>query len=543
MTEDSFCRHCGAGVSADALLCAKCGQSIRDAPPANTLSAGLLKQRLRSARESAGGALGEIARKGAKHLRQAGRFVRKAYSTTAGSAPVEIEHADDFKAASSRLLKQGLRSARESAMGALGKVADKGAKRLRQAGRVVRKAYSTTASGAEVVIEYADDFYSRTFGEDEREIIKHCPVVHQILDLQPLFETDPEVFTTLYNVRVRPVLAAAVLGGVGGGALAFDEVLSRVTRHVFDQHRLFGGWAAGEIAALVGATKTDAVNAFMDTVPGATVRGGGWIHRIQHGHDMAAVVQATQEYGTGGAVQALYHILGRDFFTPAGIPILPAGSNESYEFLTNLGLGKQAAAHLLSVNFVEALGCLMSVLAVIRLWRLARSLRNDLTLRDLVERAAGAAEESDFITATALLHEALSLRARDGTLALALGTVNLRADNRLNAHLAFRDATAWMAVEEPVLELGGAGISLRGMAAGMALATSDALVRSEHYSSHWMDYVRELTRTGVTAFESVAKRLVDRKLIRHIPRTSIFPPRLLSAALNCPSFLFEYSLR
>jgi hypothetical protein len=184
------------------------------------------------------------------------------------------------------------------------------------------------------------------------------------------------------------------------------------------------------------------------------------------------------------------------------------------------------------VNFVEVLGGVMSALAVIRLWRLARSLRDDLTLRDLVQRAAAVAEESDFITATALLHEALSLRARDGTLALALGTVNLRADNRLNAHLAFRDATAWMAVEEPVLELGGAGISLRGIAAGMALATSDALVRSEQYSSHWMDYVRELTRTGVTAFESVARRLVDRKLIRRIPRTNVFPPRLLSAALN-----------
>jgi hypothetical protein len=492
---------------------------------------------------SATGALGKVVDKSAKRLHQAGQLVQKAYSRTAGGAPVVAEHADGFKTLSGRFLKQRVRSAGVSATGALGKVVDKGAKGLRQAGQLVQKAYSTTAGGAQLVIEYADDFYSRTFGEDEREIIKHCPVVHQILELQPSFETDPEVFASLYNVRIRPVLAAAALGGVGSGVLAFDEVLSRVTRRVFDQHRLVGGWAAGEIAAFVGTAKADAVNAFMDTVPGATVRGGGWIHRIQHGHDMAAVVQVTHEYGTGGAVQALYHILGRDFFTPAGIPILPAGSNESYKFLTNLGLGRQAAAALLSVNFVEALGGVMSALAVIRLWRLARSLHDDLTLRDLVERAAGAAEESDFITATALLHEALSLRARDGTLALALGTVNLRADNRLNAHLAFRDATAWMAVEEPVLELGGAGISLRGMAAGMALATSDALVRSEHYSSHWMDYVRELTRTGVTAFESVAKRLVDRKLIRHIPRTSIFPPRLLSAALNCPSFLFEYSLR
>ncbi len=505
--------------------------SIRDGLPAKKFSGGLLKQHVRSARESATGALGKIVDKGAKGLRQAGQFAGRVYSPTAG-APAVGEHADDLKASSGRLLKRSLRSARESVTGAVGKVADKGARRLRQAGQLIQKAYSTTAGGAQLVIEYADDFYSRTLGEDERQIIKHCPVVHQVLDLQPSLDADPEVFTSLYNVRVRPVLAAAALGGVGSATLAFDEVLSRVTRRVFDQHRLVGGWAAREIAAYVGGAKADAVNAYMDTVPGASVRGGGWVHRIQHGHDMAAVVEVTREYGTGGAVQALYHVLGRDFFTPAGIPILPAGSDQSYEFLTNLGLGKRAAAALLSVNFVEVLGGVMTALAVIRLWRLARSLHSDLRVRDLVERAAGAAEDSDFITATALLHEALSLRARDGTLALALGTVNLRADNRLNAHFAFRDATAWMAAEEPVLELGGAGISLRGIAAGMALATSDALVRSEQYASHWMDYVRELTRTGVTAFECVAGRLVDRKLIRRIPRTNVFPPRLLSAALN-----------
>jgi hypothetical protein len=361
----------------------------------------------------------------------------------------------------------------ESMKQILKKAAEKTARGVQQAAGRARREYDRISSGAEVLIEYGDDLYKRKLGEDEAEILDQCPLIAQIKEHRSAFESDPEVFGRLYNVRLRPMLTAAVLGATGGGAIAFDEVLSRVTRHVFDGDQLIGGWVAEQISSLVGPETVGAVNRFMDTVPGSTVPGGGWLHRIQHGHDLAALTEIAGEHGTGGVVQGLYHIYGRDFFTPAGIPILPAGSADMHEFLGHLGLGKEQAADLLSLNFVELLGGIMSVVALFRLWRLAKALRDSSIVRDLVERAGAAAEEQDYMTATALLHEARSRRPKDGVLSLALGTIHQRAGNRLQAYLAFHDATGEMATEEPTITLGGASLSLRGIAAAMALSMSD----------------------------------------------------------------------
>jgi hypothetical protein len=414
----------------------------------------------------------------------------------------------------------------------LKKAAEKTAHGVQQAAGRVRQAYDRISPGAEILIEYGDDLYKRKLGEDEAEILDQCPVVAQIKEHRSAFERDPEVFRYLYNVRLRPMHTAAVLGATGGGAIAFDEVLSRVTRHVFDGDQLIGGWAAEQISSLVGPDTVGAVNRFMDTVPGSTVPGGGLLHRIQHGHDLAALAEIAGEHGTGGVVQGLYHIYGRDFFTPAGIPLIPAGSADMHEFLGHLGLGKEQAADLLSLNFVELMGGIMSVVALFRLWRFAKALRDNSVVRDLVERAGAAAEEQDYITATALLHEARSLRPKDGAFSLALGTIHQRAGNRLQAYLAFRDATVEMATEEPTITFGGASLSLRGIAAAMALCMCDALARSEEHSASWLSHIRDMARTGVTALETTGHRLTDRRFLKRFGRGSLLPARHLSPALN-----------
>src|SRR5438552_6574802 len=66
----------------------------------------------------------------------------------------------------------------------------------------------------------------------------------------------------------------------------------------------------------------------MDHVLG-TDHVGGWLHRLQHGHDLSAVAHMWWEHGFGGGAQALYHVYGRDFFTPHGIPILPAETDRA----------------------------------------------------------------------------------------------------------------------------------------------------------------------------------------------------------------------
>ena len=111
----------------------------------------------------------------------------------------------------------------------------------RSASRLVKALYEGAAEGAGHVAEYADDLYEHWLSEDEAKILDNCPVATGILAHRDVFEADPEIFSQLYNVRVRPVLTAAVLGASGGGILAFDEALSRVTRHVFDGNQLVGG--------------------------------------------------------------------------------------------------------------------------------------------------------------------------------------------------------------------------------------------------------------------------------------------------------------
>src|SRR5439155_18844651 len=175
------------------------------------------------------------------------------------------------------------------------------------------------------------------------------------------------------------------------------------------------------IASLIGPEKADAVNYWMDHVPGTDYIGGGWLHRLQHGHDLSAVTHMWWQHGSGGGLEALYHIYGRDFFTPAGIPILPAGSEHMHEFLTgDLHLSSLEAAHLLSINAVELLGGILSVLAIVRLTIDAQHILEDWRIAKLVGRATTALENKDFLTGSHVLREARALKPRDARLSLLL---------------------------------------------------------------------------------------------------------------------------
>jgi hypothetical protein len=140
-----------------------------------------------------------------------------------------------------------------------------------------------------------------------------------------------------------------------------------------------------------------------------------------------------------------------------------------------------------------------------------------------VERASSATQNGDFVTASALFQEALALKPQEGTLSFALGMTRYRMQNHLDAFLRFRDAASWLARTEPKIEVGGAVISLRGAAAGMALASIDAPARADRDRANWIAQIQELATAGVTAFRTVADDLVD---------TAVTPARHLSAALN-----------
>lgn len=391
-------------------------------------------------------------------------------------------------------------------------------------GKTLKDAGQAAGRGATQGARGAADLYQQWFGEDVSKILTECPVATNILQHRESFEKDPDVFGRLYNVRTRPLVTAAVLACGGAGTAAFDEALSRVTRHIFDGDQLVGGALRDRIAELVGPEKAEGVNRFMDTVPGSDVMGGGWIHRIQHGHDVDALIHIGEEYGSEGVIQGAYHIFGRDFFTPAGIPILPSGSEQVHEFLmTNLNMTAEAAADLISLNSVELAAIVAIAMSVERTWDWIEEYKERKELRKLVERASNASEDTDYVTASALFQEALALRPQEGALSFALGMARYRTGNHLDAFLRFRDATSWLARTEPKIEIGGAILSLRGAAAGMALASIGAPARANRHGNDWITQLQQLATAGVTAFRAVGDDLVD---------TSITPARHLSAALN-----------
>lgn len=98
-----------------------------------------------------------------------------------------------------------------------------------------------------------------------------------ILSQSSLFETftrsgpEPELQSLAWR-------GDALLGLSAIGAVAFEDEIVDVTRNLFHDglrhqdfsHRLFGA-------------DFDAIHGFMDTVPSSGVRGGGILHRLQHG--------------------------------------------------------------------------------------------------------------------------------------------------------------------------------------------------------------------------------------------------------------------
>ncbi|MFC1499972.1 hypothetical protein ACFL6T_03015 [Candidatus Zixiibacteriota bacterium] len=411
--------------------------------------------------------------------------------------------------------------------------------------KVARKTEQAVKDAGEFAGKTAKDierYAVKTLAENETTILDNCPIFHTIQEHESVFREDPEIYHQLHNLSIKPLLTGAILGVGGGAALAAsgaavldsDEILSRVTRHIFDGDRFIGGFGKDVISRMIGSDTAQAVNQYMDTVPGSEIMGGGWVHRIQHGHDLASVADVWAEHGSGGAVSALYHMYGRDFFTPAGIPILPAGSDDVYMVLTtDLGMSSQQAADLISINFIELLGGIVTITGIIRMWNAAQNILDDIRVRKLIQQATEALETEDYLSAAAFIDQALSIRPKDPTLGFTQACINQRGGNKLQAHMAYRDVCRWVKnMKEPVQNLGGARISLRGLAAIGALSTGDALMQSEEYRSSWRDHIIELASTAVSAFRTVADVQLRRSRRKRLLNIDLLPGRYLSAAAN-----------
>jgi hypothetical protein len=150
------------------------------------------------------------------------------------------------------------------------------------------------------------------------------------------------------------------------------------------------------------ATRAE-VSAFLDRVPGATYA-GGMFHRLRHGHDLAGFIAVTQHHGWEAGLTWFNHVFVRDFWTPHGVPWLPAGSGRLLDLLAEWGVKRTVAASLLSVNAATLGGMLLAISATRLLRRAAMQGVGLARLRRDMAAALEAAEVGDLRQACARVH-------------------------------------------------------------------------------------------------------------------------------------------
>lgn len=393
---------------------------------------------------------------------------------------------------------------------------------------------ATAKSLGEAAIDSSGSAIRKTLGENPDVIAEQSGLIKNMLWHREAFDRDPENYGLTVNAHLSAWTTAALVSGSGVTALAMDETLSRLTRSIFDGTDLVGGTLQEKVADIVGQDLYREISQGMDTVPESGVIGGGWLHRLQHGHDLAAVESIYEEHGSAGALAALYHIYGRDFFTPAGIPILPSGSEEVHQLLTEqLGLGSVQAADLISINFVELMGGLFSIGGIFRLVTLTRQHLKNSRIEALVNQAHEAANNDDFDTADAKMQNSRNMQPDSGVLALSHAVICHRAGNPLKAYQYYRDAMHHLSeAKEPLLPVDGADISLRGIAATGALANFKAVSQDPSLAKHWTEELQKVSRAGITSFSAAAEQHLDRRFIKRIGSGQALPEKRLSAALN-----------
>jgi hypothetical protein len=179
--------------------------------------------------------------------------------------------------------------------------------------------------------------------------------------------------STLQRDQETALLYLAAATGILGSKVE----ITRATRAIMDDDKAFLQTFLKHFFE-----SNQEISAWIDHVPGGAIA-GGWAHRLSHGHDLQAMLELWKQHGHVGGLEWVNHVLLRDFWTPHGVPYLPAGAGTVYDWLLVNGVAPADALSLLSINVAEAA---TGVLAVASLLRMSDAVLKELQRRRL-ERA------------------------------------------------------------------------------------------------------------------------------------------------------------
>lgn len=309
----------------------------------------------------------------------------------------------------------------------------------------------------------------------------------------------------------RHVSMGMVYFAAASGVFANSDEITRFTRDLMDHdsaavqqwlRRVFDPEEAREISL------------WMDTSPGSEIA-GGWAHRLHHGHDTSALFTLTQEYGATGAIEWANHVWLRDFWTPHGVPYLPAGSGSVYEWLVDAGLSPQTAMSLLTVNAAEAATGLLFFTSGRRMYKGYKTYQGARVYRKNLSRINNLVEEGseyqalDFVDQMELLNDHEHVPHLRLDLAMFCLGRSFQTDSKYrkrwgsHAFAMSRDLCRQSTNYPTQIPYhGDTKVSFQGLAATVMASAYSSHVQVEN--SDW-SYVSERVQYGVRRFLEVSK--------------------------------------
>jgi hypothetical protein len=322
--------------------------------------------------------------------------------------------------------------------------------------------------------------------------------------------------------------ADALVGLSAMGVTVWEQEIVTVTRSVFHD-----GLRHQELSRRLFGSDCDTIHRWIDTVPGSGIRGGGIVHRLQHGHDLAAAQALYEQHGLPGLLVWMQHV-GQDLATPTGIPI-PVGGAGLADWLVQAGHATPGkAALMLSFNAAELAAAVLSGAFALRLAALAAEFRRQ---RQVVRRCTAAREawaRGDLDAVVAHYGEARSLSHDEPAILMALGWAYAQMGRpAAESFLAFRAAAMGLAREDRGVEVDGATISLRGLAYLLALSHAVQVLEQTDLQGAWRAELDRMLRGAITAFEQMAIAQADGPALRVGERElALYRQRPFSAAAN-----------
>ena len=330
----------------------------------------------------------------------------------------------------------------------------------------------------------------------------------------------PEILSASFRSDVLLGLSAA-------GVISLEDRIVGATRSIFHD-----GLRHQELSFSLFGADYDAIHGWMDTVPGSVRRGGGILHRLQHGHDFASAAEVYHQHGMAGVLVWAQHV-SQDLMTPTGVPF-PVGAQRLASALVDRGIATSGkAALLVSFNVAELAAGFLTLRFALRLPALVQEVQRKRDASRLCAQAQDAWRARDIDGAIANYRAALAVTDGDPAIQMALGWAYAEMGRATaESFLAFRNAAEGLATGDRTIDTDGLHLNFRGVAYLLALAQAREVLSQDHLRAAWRSELDRMLQGALRAFERSAHYFECPPSISVFGHELEWRPRPLSAAAN-----------